>query len=109
MKDSLITCLVMLSLVFVIVVFSLIPDDQKNEDGYYQYAVLFPFGQEPTYVFEKIINAGGLPIRNSAFDSLIISASRDPDYSSKLYQQGAVFVFNTAIKGGCVITRKTVL
>jgi hypothetical protein len=101
MRGLISTAITMVSVLLIIVVLSIIPSSEDDNE-LYQYAALFPLNISRTEVFERVVNAQGVPVRDGIISSIIISASYDSNYSNRLYEQGALFVFKPIVRGACI-------
>lgn len=75
----------------------------SNKNGLSEYAVVFQPTLSKNEVFERIVNAGGYPIRETAFDFMMIAAFEKKTRISSKQIQDAFFVFTPFIKGACTI------
>lgn len=110
MKNILSVCLsfcIMCALVGTLCIVSVLPEDETT-DSVPQYAVLFAPGTSRAQALLHVVQAGGLPLRGSAFDFIMIAATHNPDFQKNIVQQGAIGVFSSLIKGGCFFDGKTV-
>jgi hypothetical protein len=85
---------------------ALIPQQAVNQEQN-QYAVVFPPQTSHNEALQKTIKAGGLPVRSTFFDFILITASNDEKYPLKLKEQGALLLLAPIIKGGCYIENKS--
>jgi hypothetical protein len=75
--------------------------DKPDKDAKKQFAVIYAPGTSPVESVQKLIRAGGKPVRYGAFDFIIIGATKDRNFSESAYRHGAWLVFDPAIKGSC--------
>ena len=101
-----ISILALVFLVGILVAVSITPQSiQENE--MHEYAVVFKPGTNHYRVFDKVVESGGFPVRSGAFDFVLIAASADESFQSRLKEQGAVLVFSPFIKGGCFVQNRS--
>lgn len=108
MKDK--SVLVSLSVIFIIIgIFSYVAvyPTYDSRDNWTQYAVIFKPGTDRILNHQKVIQAGGLPVRDGTFDFIMITASEDRNFPRLMKNKGAVFVFSAIIKGGCFVENKS--
>lgn len=79
---------------------SLVP---KQESG--QFAVLFHPAMTRDQVFSSVVNAGGRPVREGVFETLIIAAFQEPGFEGRLRRGGALLVFDPLVLGACFVRR----
>jgi len=64
-------------------------------------AALFMPNVSPDDAFRRVVSAGGTVLRPGGLPSMIIARSRDPDFTTALYQMGAVLVADANGARGC--------
>ena len=64
-------------------------------------AAMFPPWWGMTDAFVAAASAGGVVVRNGAWPALIVTASPEPDFNTRLREAGAWFVFDAGAFGGC--------
>lgn len=98
-----VTVAVMLGVMALFVVATLLPKASyaSVDSQAPQYGVVLPVGSDAAQAFAVATAAGGTLVRHGFTDWIIITSSDDPTYSEKLYQAGALLVFNPAVLGGC--------
>lgn len=97
----------MCALVGTLCVVAVLPEDEAPGSAP-QYAVLFAPGTTRAQALFHVVQAGGLPLRGSAFDFIMIAVTNNPDFQQEIVYQGAIAVFSPFIKGGCFFDGKTV-
>lgn len=87
----------------IFTIFGALPhvNDQK-----YDYAVIFKPGTELLESYQKIVDAGGTPIRSGQYDFIIIASFESYTDLENAYKNGALLILNPAITGGCYIQSK---
>jgi hypothetical protein len=64
-------------------------------------AVLVPFNKNPAFAAAIVLKSGGT-FRDAAWQGhVLIVRSDDPHFTSKLYANGALLVFNPRVIAGC--------
>tara|TARA_R110002124_G_scaffold149220_1_gene315045 strand:- start:190474 stop:190824 length:351 start_codon:yes stop_codon:yes gene_type:complete len=108
-KDSGKSIFLSLAVLFALIVtfsYVAIYPDISTDGKYSEYAILFPPNTKNTEALNHITRAGGKPVRGTKFEFLMIAVSKNPEFKKQLKKQGALFLFNPIILGGCYIEKK---
>lgn len=76
--------------------------DKPANGEHKQYAVIYAPGTSPVESMQKLVRAGGKPVRQGAFDFIIIAAAKDRYFAESAYRHDAWLVFDPDIKGSCL-------
>lgn len=100
-KSYTLSVTVLFGLIGILSYASILPA-QSNGTERQQYAVVFPPSTPQIEIFNTVIKAQGLPVRNTTFDFIMVVASTDKNFQENIQKLGAIFVFSPIIKGSCV-------
>jgi hypothetical protein len=108
-ENSSTSIFVSLAVLFVLIAtfsYVAISPDIAADGEYSQYAVMFTPSTNYKQAFNHIVRAGGKPIRGGNLEFIMVAASKNPDFKNRVKKQGALFLFNPIILGGCSIEKR---
>ena len=86
-----------------VAIFTLAPALDVDAAGSAQVAVIFPPWVDVTDGVGRIARAGGRPVRTGRLESIIVAQPDDPHFFEAIDDQGALFVIDPTILGGCLV------
>ena len=102
-KDILISLSVMVLTVGIISLLTLQPNAARSD----QYLIIFAPTSNHLQSHQKVIAAGGLPIRTGYFDNIILAKGNDEKFISTLKKNEYVIVLSSPVTGGCFTLKTT--
>ena len=85
-----------------VAVFTLAPMAQASFDGSRQVAVIFAPWVSVSEGVTRVAKAGGRPVRTGRLQSIIVAQPDDRRFFDDIHDEGALFVVDPTILGGCV-------
>jgi hypothetical protein len=79
----------------------------RPQPGAAEVAAIFPPWIAPERAFAQIAGAGGLVVRQGAFDSIVVVHGEEAGLVDRLYAVGAWAVIDPVAFGGCLVRRST--
>jgi len=77
----------------------------RPQPGAAEVAAIFPPWIAPERAFAQVVTAGGLVVRQGAFDSIFVVHAEDSGLIDRLYAAGAWAVIDPVAFGGCLAGR----
>ena len=68
-----------------------------------QVAVIFPPWVDFGDAMARVSEADGRPVRQGLLSNIVIAASQDVGFVTRLYDQGAILVVDPLVLGGCLV------
>jgi hypothetical protein len=76
----------------------------RPQPGAAEVAAIFPPWIAPERAFARVAMAGGLVVRQGAFDSVLVVHGEEAGLIERLYAAGAWAVIDPVAFGGCLVT-----